>query len=385
MKNKNNGFTLIELLAVIVILAIIALIATPIVLNIISESKESATLQSAQFYMDAVENAVAKKIMDEPTFRPTSCDIQSDGNLKCGEFLVEVEIKGEKPTSGTITLKTGKITEVTLVLSEKTITKNTEGKLVYGEPEVQLESGLYDAEGNLIASWDELVNDYGINVGIDYNFEDQSRPGYILSTNENLNKGVKLVIDDSVTKIGDFAFYGCTTLTEVIIPDSVIGEVYAFHRCTSLEKIIIGNNVTRISGFVDCINLEEVIIGNNVTEIDEFTFSGCTSLKEIIIPDSVTYIGIEAFDKCTSLTKVVLGNSVTHIDNCAFVRCSGLTEITLPKSITNIDIEAFALCTSLKTINYTGTQEDWNAIDFEEDWNYGCPSDYVINYNYVVQ
>ena len=131
---KQKGFTLIELLAVIVILAIIALIATPIVLNIISDSRESATLQSAQFYMDAVENAVAKKMMDEPTFRPTTCDIQSDGNLKCGEFLVEVEIKGEKPTSGTITLETGQITGVTLVLSEKTITKNTEGKLVYGEP-----------------------------------------------------------------------------------------------------------------------------------------------------------------------------------------------------------------------------------------------------------
>ena len=123
---KQRGFTLIELLAVIVILAIIALIATPIVLNIISESKESANLQSAQFYMDAVENAVAKKIMDEPAFRPTECDIQSDGNLKCGDTEVIVEIKGEKPTSGTITLETGKITGVTLVLSEKTITKNSE-------------------------------------------------------------------------------------------------------------------------------------------------------------------------------------------------------------------------------------------------------------------
>ena len=125
------GFTLIELLAVIVILAIIALIATPIVLNIISESKESATLQSAEFYLGSVENAVAQKIMDEPTFRPEICDIQSDGNLDCEGTKVEVEIKGEKPTSGQITLQTGKITGVTLVLSEKIIIKNTEGKLVY--------------------------------------------------------------------------------------------------------------------------------------------------------------------------------------------------------------------------------------------------------------
>ena len=77
---RNKGFTLIELLAVIVILAIIALIATPIVLNIIKDSKESATLQSAEFYLGAVETAVAKKIIEDPTFKPKSCEKQKDGN-----------------------------------------------------------------------------------------------------------------------------------------------------------------------------------------------------------------------------------------------------------------------------------------------------------------
>ena len=68
----RNGFTLIELLAVIVILAIIALIATPIVLNIINDTKESAQLRSAEFYLDAVETAVAKQMMEDTTFKPTS-------------------------------------------------------------------------------------------------------------------------------------------------------------------------------------------------------------------------------------------------------------------------------------------------------------------------
>ena len=107
---KSKGFTLIELLAVIVILAIIALIATPIVLNIISDSKESATLQSAEFYLGAVEIAITKKMIDEPAFKPTSCDVQSDGNLKCDgkEAIIKVEVRGEVPTSGNITLKNGK-------------------------------------------------------------------------------------------------------------------------------------------------------------------------------------------------------------------------------------------------------------------------------------
>jgi len=127
---KAKGFTLIELLAVIVILAIIALIATPIVLNIISESKESASLRSAQFYIDGVAYAITKKIMDEPTFNPSNCDISSDGNLNCESIEVKVEVSGEVPTDGTITLENGKITDVELVLNEKRIIKNTEGSLV---------------------------------------------------------------------------------------------------------------------------------------------------------------------------------------------------------------------------------------------------------------
>ena len=120
---NKKGFTLIELLAVIVILAIIALIATPIVLNIIKDSKENAGLRSAEFYLDALEHSITKKMMDDPTFKPSSCEIQKDGNLKCDEKDVKVEINGEKPTSGIIILKSGKIEDVELVLNEKIIVK----------------------------------------------------------------------------------------------------------------------------------------------------------------------------------------------------------------------------------------------------------------------
>ena len=97
---NKKGFTLIELLAVIVILAIIALIATPIVLNIIKDSKESSQLQSANFYLDAVETAVAKQIIEDATFKPESCKIKKDGNLNCEGKDVKIEINGESPIGG---------------------------------------------------------------------------------------------------------------------------------------------------------------------------------------------------------------------------------------------------------------------------------------------
>ena len=90
----KKGFTLIELLAVIVILAIIAVIAVPIVLNIINETKESATLRSADFYVGALENEIALQNMKlGGTLNPSRCVIRKDGNAKCDGVLLNVEGK----------------------------------------------------------------------------------------------------------------------------------------------------------------------------------------------------------------------------------------------------------------------------------------------------
>ena len=140
MKKKlsnNLGFTLIELLAVIVILAIIALIATPIVLSIINDSKESARLRSAEMYLNAVEQSVSIEKMNNTNFKPNSCEIEK-GNLNCEGYdknPIKVEVNGEVPESGSITFENGKIKDVTLTYANgKTIVKNDE-KLVYGEKE----------------------------------------------------------------------------------------------------------------------------------------------------------------------------------------------------------------------------------------------------------
>ena len=111
---NKKGFTLIELLAVIVILAIIALIATPIVLNIIKDTRESAGLRSAEMYLDAVEQAVSIEKMNNTKFNPSACTIKEDGNLNCEGTNVQVEVKGEKPINGNITFSKGKITKIRL-------------------------------------------------------------------------------------------------------------------------------------------------------------------------------------------------------------------------------------------------------------------------------
>ena len=110
---KAKGFTLIELLAVIVILAIISLIATPVVLNIIKDSKNSSLERSAELYINQVITEISRYNMTHPgsNFNPNECEVQSDGNLMCNGTLLKVEINGTKPDAGSkIFLSNGSIT-----------------------------------------------------------------------------------------------------------------------------------------------------------------------------------------------------------------------------------------------------------------------------------
>ena len=112
---KEKGFTLIELLAVIVILAIIALIATPVVLNIIKDSKNSSVERSAELYLDQVKNEIARYNMTHPSsnFNPSECTVQSDDSLICDGTSLNIEINGDKPSAGSkIFLSNGSITGV---------------------------------------------------------------------------------------------------------------------------------------------------------------------------------------------------------------------------------------------------------------------------------
>ena len=214
-----------------------------------------------------------------------------------------------------------------------------------------------------------------------------------------------ITIGNSVTGIGNSAFYGCTNLTSIVvnsgntkydsrnncnaiietatntliagckntvIPNSVtrIGE-RAFYYCTGLTSITIPNSVTSIDdyAFLHCTGLTSITIPNSVTGIGDRAFYECTGLTSITIPNSVTSIGRDAFNGCTGLTSPVynahcfaympksysgaytIPDGIKQIAGGAFYGCTGLTSITIPNSVTGIGYDAFYGCTGLPVEN----------------------------------
>ena len=161
------------------------------------------------------------------------------------------------------------------------------------------------------------------------------------------------IIPDSVTKIGDYAFFRCSSLSDIVIPDSVtdIGKC-AFESCSYLSSVVIPDSVTDIGdyAFAGCNSLSNIVIPDSVTDIGKGAFSDCSSLSDIVIPDSVTDIGECAFSDCSSLSDIVIPNSVTDIGDFAFSYCSSLNNIVIPNSVTNIGKGAFSGCISLTYI-----------------------------------
>ena len=161
----------------------------------------------------------------------------------------------------------------------------------------------------------------------------------------------------TVTSIGSWAFYRCSGLTSVTIPNSVMN----IDECA----------------FEGCEGLTSVTIGNDVVSIGSYAFSKCSGLSSITIPNSVTSIGHNVFEDCVSLTSITIGNQITQIQGlCA--GCKNLKSVVIPNSVTHIYEEAFQGCNSLKSFVIEDGDAPINVCGSIIDVVYGeAPMSYV--------
>ena len=231
----------------------------------------------------------------------------------------------------------------------------------------------------------------------------------------------KVVIEEGVTSIGDYAFYSYGHLESVTIPDSVtsIGEL-AFFWCDKITSITIPAGVKTIgdSAFGWCRGLANVTIPDNVEVLEDGAFIYCTGLESITIGKGVTSIGTSAFSGCWSLKNITVSSEnqsyssdnqgvlfnkdktlliyypqgsqktsyeipdgTKYIEEFAFSECGKLESITVPVSIETIGASAFNECNALTDVYYAGTEEEWNAITIVGGVN-DTLLEATIHYNY---
>ena len=214
-----------------------------------------------------------------------------------------------------------------------------------------------------------------------------------------------IYIPEGVTSIGDYTFESCYSLTSAHIPESVTSIGYgAFGDRTSLTSVHIPKGVTSITGgiFYDCSSLTSVYIPEGVTSIGEGAFSGCSSLTSVYIPEGVTSIGESlgdgVFQLCSSLTSIYIPRSVTILGRNTFRGCTSLTSIDIPEGVTTIEDGTFNNCTSLSSISiHSTTVPTMNGSAFEYlpangtlhikpgiiDWMWEAMLDYFDNWRIV--
>ena len=236
----------------------------------------------------------------------------------------------------------------------------------------------------------------------DFSGFDHSAPWQSLS-----NTIVSVYIGEGVTSIGDNAFYGCTEIGDIILPDSLttIGTK-AFESCIGLHTINLPKNLISIGNeaFRYCSGLKVVFIPTSLTTIGEGAFNGCFALTDFlvsndnpifrsidgvlfntegtilicypqgrnggyIIPDGVTTVSSYAFYSCMELNSIVFPDSIVSIEKMAFQSCSGLSTVTLRNGLKKIGEKAFCYCTGLREITFP------DSVDIISDEAFrGCSS-----------
>lgn len=155
-----------------------------------------------------------------------------------------------------------------------------------------------------------------------------------------------------VTSVYDRAFYNCSQLNSVTLPNSVVSiGKEAFSGCSSLTTIHLPDSITAINDYTFCnTGLESITIPNAVSSIGQSAFYACKNLTSIVFPDSLKSIGASAFSECLELEQANLPNSVTEIGHHAFNVCEKLETVNIPSSLTSIEPYTFYRCSTLTSV-----------------------------------
>ena len=189
-----------------------------------------------------------------------------------------------------------------------------------------------------------------------------------------------------VTDIGESAFYGCTALTAVSLPDSLLTVgAYAFFECTGVKHMELGDQLVSIGkyGFADC-SFSTIHIPASLEQVGEWAFFTCASLKAVHITDLERWCNIrfegayanpliyagELYLDNQLVTQVHIPDSLTAIGAWAFSGCTSITEVTIHETVESIGQRAFMDCKNLRSIHYAGTMDQWSQVGKGSNWNF---------------
>ena len=225
----------------------------------------------------------------------------------------------------------------------------------------------------------------------------------VFSISENVFKDnyviKKVTLSDNIRIIGNHSFDGCANLTSVIFGNGLTDIRYqAFANCISLESISFPNSLRTIGqeALADCTNLKEVNFGSQLASLLTNCFDGCFLLERVNFAEgNVSFRNISGVVYNGSRTliiyvphalsgKVAIPSGFSNISSASFQNRNKITGIYIPKSVHTINSFAFSGCSALNDVYYEGSEEDWDKVKKENNWQSGAP-EFTVHFNAVVE
>ena len=239
----------------------------------------------------------------------------------------------------------------------------------------------FDSNGNMTIYGSGEMDDWGYHSDIPWkSYKDKIKSvcfkgnvtfiaGYSFKGCTSLSK---LVISNTVKKIGYNAFEGCDNLKNISIPNSVTYIDTGAFSDTGITSLTITNPNIEYGGsvFASCKKLKTVSLPEGMKGIEYAMFANCDNLTGVVIPSTVTGIAMNAFRECISLKSIVIPEGVTGIGKVAFWGCTGLTSVTIPDSLIHFGSRSFAYCSSIKTV----TINPDTLAGLDSDVFFDCPN-----------